>query len=88
MLKAFQKLVCNMTVEVHFLFSHLDKFAHNLGDVSDEQGERFHQDIKVMEERDQGRWNINMITDYCWSIKRDCLDAKHTRKSRKRKFLP
>ena len=28
-------------------------FADNLGDVSEEQGERFHQDIKVMEDRYQ-----------------------------------
>jgi hypothetical protein len=29
--------------------------------VSEEQGERFHQDIKEMEWRYQGRWNVNMI---------------------------
>ena len=35
----------------HYLHSHLDWFPENLGDVSEEQGERFHEDIKVMEER-------------------------------------
>ena len=44
-----------MILKVHFLFSQLDRFPDNLCDVSDEQGERFHQDIKVMEERCQGR---------------------------------
>ncbi|GBO98442.1 hypothetical protein EVAR_71737_1 [Eumeta japonica] len=34
---------------------HLDYFLENLGDVSEEQGERFHQDTKVMEKRYQGR---------------------------------
>ena len=29
----------------------------NLGAVSDEQDERFHQDIATMEERYQGRWD-------------------------------
>ena len=35
------------------LDSHLDFFAENLGTMSDEQGERFHQDIASMEQRYQ-----------------------------------
>ena len=51
MLDNFKKLGCNMSIKVHFLHSHLDYFPANLGDVSEEQGERFHQDIKEMERR-------------------------------------
>jgi hypothetical protein len=40
-------------------------FSENLGAVSEEQGERFHGDIKEMERRYQGRWNVNMMGDYC-----------------------
>jgi hypothetical protein len=29
--------------------------------VSEEQGERFHKDIKEMERRYQGRWNVNVV---------------------------
>jgi len=65
----------------------LDEFPENLGNVSDEQGERFHQDIKVMEQRHQGRWDINMMADYCWSLQRDCDVSCHSRRSNKRKFL-
>lgn len=88
MLLAFRDLGCNMSIKVHFLNSHLHQFPENLGDVSDEQGERFHQDLMVMEERYQGRWDKNMMADYCWSIKRDCPEEVHKRKSYKRKFLP
>ena len=88
MLLAFYDLGCNMSVKLHFLNSHLDKFPENLGAVSDEQGERFHQDLMTMEERYQGRWDINMMADYCWSIKRDCPEKVHKRQSYKRKFLP
>ncbi len=88
MLLAFRNLGCNMSVKLHFLNSHLDKFPSNLGAVSDEQGERFHQDLKTMEERYQGRWDKHMMADYCWSIKRDCPQEVHRRKSYKRKFLP
>lgn len=55
MLNCFQSLGCNMSIKVHYLHSHLDRFPENLGDTSEEQGERFHQDIKTMEDRYQGR---------------------------------
>jgi hypothetical protein len=71
MLNYFQTLGCNMSLKVHFLYSHLDYFPNNLGDFSEEQGERFHQDIKEMERRYQGRYDIHMMADYCWSLKRD-----------------
>ncbi|UYV81492.1 K02A2.6-like, partial [Cordylochernes scorpioides] len=48
-------LGCNMSLKIHFLHSHLDFFPDNLGAVSDEHGERFHQDISSMEKRYQGQ---------------------------------
>lgn len=88
MLKCFEKLGARMSIKVHYLYSHLDRFPDNLGDFSDEQGERFHQDIKVMEERYQGRWDEHMMADYCWNLLRDCPDVAHSRKSNKRAFRP
>ena len=58
-----------MTIKVHFLQSHSDRFPGNLGDVGDKRRERFHQDIKVMKERYQGRWDKKMMSDYCWCLK-------------------
>lgn len=86
MLSNFQKLGCNMSIKLHFLHSHIDFFPENLGAVSEEQGERFHQDIKVMESRYQGRWDANMMADYCWMLKRDEPDRKHKRKRFNRSF--
>ena len=51
LLKSIQDIGTNMSINVLFSHSHLDKFLDNCGDVSDEQGKRFHQDIKSMEER-------------------------------------
>ena len=42
---------CNMSIKLHFLNSHIDYFPENLGAVSEEQGERFHQDLKELEVR-------------------------------------
>ena len=70
LLGSYQQLGCNMSIKIHFLFSHLDQFPDNLGDHSDEQGERFHQDLKVMEDRYKERWDSSMLADHCWSITR------------------
>ena len=51
MLFHFNRLCCNMSVKVHYLHSHLDRFPENLGDLREEQGERFHQEIKTMKAR-------------------------------------
>lgn len=86
MLKCFKVLGCSMSIKVHFLNAHLDFFPENLGSVSEEQGERFHQDIKEMERRYQGRWDVNMMGDYCWMLHRENPEALHKRKSDKQSF--
>jgi hypothetical protein len=54
----FKLLDCNMILKLYLLASHLDYFPPNLGAVSEEQGERFHQDLKEVERRYQGRWDV------------------------------
>ena len=68
-MQSFQALGARMSIKMHFLHSHLDYFSEKCGDYSEEQGERFHQDISCMEERYQGRWDVNMLSDYCWCLK-------------------
>ena len=88
MLTDFRNLGCNMSVKMHYLFSHMDRFPKNLGSMTDEQGERFHLDLKEMETRYQGRWDAVMMADYCWNLKRDLSAAEHSRSSKKGKFKP
>ena len=68
-----------MSIEEHCLHSHLSEFPA--------QGEHFHQDVKVMEERYQGRWNCSMMADHCWSLMRDAPYAVYKRLATKRTFL-
>ncbi|UYV81646.1 hypothetical protein LAZ67_20001789 [Cordylochernes scorpioides] len=75
LLLSYKALGCNMSFKIHFLHSHLDFFPDNLGAVSDEHGERFHQDISSMEKRYQGKWSPAMLADYCWTLKRDLQQA-------------
>jgi len=54
MLTLYQAIGCNMSENPLFVVP-LDFFPGNLGKVSDEHGERFHQDILAMEKRYQGK---------------------------------
>lgn len=86
LLRSYQQLGCRMSLKIHFLHSHLDFFPENMGAVSDEQGERFHQDIKCMEQRYQGFWNEHMLADFCWMLYRDLPDKVYSRKSSAQRF--
>ena len=68
-----------MSLKIHFLHSHLNFFPPNLGAVSDEHGERFHEDITKMESNYQGKWNPSMMGYFCWMLLRDIPEAKYIR---------
>lgn len=72
-----------MTIKMHFLFSHLNFFPDNVGAESDEQGERFHQDMAEIEDRYKGFWDESLMADYCWFLIRED-DTPKKRKSSSR----
>ena len=76
-----------MSVKLHFLRLHLDFFPKNCGDLSEEQGEYFHQDIRIMEEGYQGWWDVNFLAEYDSCLKQDAVAAEHRRKSLKKLSL-
>ena len=51
----YHKIGCNLSLKIHMLHSYLDFFPDYCGMVSDEHGERFHQEIATMEKRYQGK---------------------------------
>ena len=83
LLKSYEDMGCRMSLKIHFLHSHLNFFLPNLGAVSDEHGERFHQDITKMESNYQGKWNPGMMGDFCWMLLCDTPEAKYTRSTKK-----
>ena len=85
MREAFRRLGSRMSSKLHFLHSRLKFFPENLGAVSDEHGERFHQDIAVVETRYKGKSNANMMGDYCWFLQKQSetkyhRNAKHVKR--------
>lgn len=79
-LQAYGDMGCRMSIKIHFLHSHLDFFPENLGKFSDEQGERFHQEMASIEQRFHGKNKIHMLADYCWSLKRETSDSSLKRR--------
>jgi len=84
LLQSYQKLGCNMSLKIHFVHSHLDFFPENCGEVSDEHGERFHQDISSMEKRYQGKWKCALLADYCWTLAIDAPNMEHKRQAKRK----
>ena len=71
LIQNYKNLGSCMFLKLHFLHSHLDFLRANLENVSEEYGERFHQDIQVIEKGYQGRWDEVMMGDYIWNLIRE-----------------
>ncbi|GBM59891.1 hypothetical protein AVEN_62370-1 [Araneus ventricosus] len=83
MLTLFKDFGCDMSLKIHFLDSHLNFFPDNYGQVSDEHGERFHQDVANMEKRYQGNWSTTNLSDYCWALIRDAPHIDYKRPAKR-----
>ena len=60
-------------------------FPENCGAVSNDHGERFHQDISSMGKRYQGKWNCAMLADYCRTLARDAPTMEYKRQAKRKK---
>lgn len=80
LLDSYQKLGRRMSLKIHILHSQFQFFPENVGMVSDEQGERFRQDIQLIERHYQGFRNCSMMADYCWMLYHNNPDTVYTRK--------
>lgn len=85
MINNFKAMGCRMSLKVHMLHAHLDKFKNNMGAYSEEQGERFHQDVMDFERRYQGQYNESMMGDYIWGLVRES-SYEHNKKSKRLHF--
>lgn len=66
MLMSFKRINVNVSLKIHFLQQHIDFFRDNLGKISDEHGERFHQQIRLIETRFQGKNVESMLAEFVW----------------------
>lgn len=77
--EAYKIMGCNFTYKMHLLRSHLDLFPDNIDTISDQHGEKLHQDMKPKEEHFAGQPVINMLARYCYEeaekVKRNQFSA-------------
>ena len=81
-LSSYRALGCNMSLKLHFLQCHLAIFPGNMGAVSDENGERFHQEIFQMQKKDTAANG----TQICWLITARCLYRRHQQMNTRQKI--
>jgi hypothetical protein len=86
MLECVHIVKCSISPKLHFLESYPDFFPQNLGEVRDEHGERFHQDIYIMGKWFMGRQKCGMLAEYCWSIVRETPESGYKRKRSRKMF--
>ena len=79
LLKSYEEMGCRMSLKLHMMHSHLDFFKSNMGDYSEEHGERFHQDVMEFEKRYQGQYNEHMMGDYVWNLIRETQPSQQRR---------
>lgn len=63
LVKIYGIVCCLMSLRDQILDAPLDKFKENIGAYSEEQGERFHQNMVDFERSYQGQHNMNMMGD-------------------------
>jgi site-specific DNA-adenine methylase len=73
LLNAYQTMRCNIALKIHILHSHLKFFPPNQRAVSDEHGERYRQDISIVEKKLAAKSSRNMLVEYCWNLIKRCL---------------
>lgn len=71
MLTAFQKLKVRMSLKVHFLHYHAEKFNEQSPAESDEHGERFHQVTARLEHWYSGKKLDSLLGDICWNLQEE-----------------
>jgi hypothetical protein len=52
-------------------------FPENMGAISDEHCDWFHQDISQIEKKYGRRWSPSMLADYFWSLVRETVSGKN-----------
>jgi hypothetical protein len=57
----------------------LEFLNENTGAVSDELGERFHEDISYIGKKYSGKWSPNIMADSCLSLIKATPTGEHKR---------
>jgi hypothetical protein len=77
-----------MSLQLHFLQSHLDFFPGNTAAFSEEQGEKVPAGHIPNGKRYSREWNSDVLADYCWTLRRETPNRRiQETKDDKKSFL-
>ena len=76
---------CLMSIKLHYLDKHLDKFPSNCGLLSDQQGENFHQQLLWWEKAYSNGNHDVMLADFNWNLNAE-TNWNLSRKTNKRAY--
>ena len=79
MISDFRAMGASLTVKLHLLHAHLDRFPSNCGQFSDEQAERGHQQLLPYENRFKGDRGVSFAGEVFHGLKRSI--SEHQRKA-------
>lgn len=71
MLTAFHHINVRMSLKIHFLHCHPDRFNDQSPAESDEHGERFHQVTARLEHWYSGKKLDALLGDICWNLQEE-----------------
>jgi len=55
-----------------------------MGAVSDEDSEKFHQNISQTQKRNSGKWSPVTLAEGCWNLTRETPTGENKRQKKKR----
>ena len=84
MLTKYQEMGANMSIKVHFLHSHLDRFPKTWVIFRKSKVKDFTRTQKLW--RRDIKMGGTYVADYCWCLQRDCPNDPHHWKSYKQCF--
>lgn len=79
MVANFGRMECNMSLKLHLLAAHLDKFPENLSTWSEQHGERAHQEINTSVQLHPSTSTKRVLTERMEQIKKPAKNFHHSK---------
>jgi len=76
MITAFHRLGVSMSLKIHFMHCHVEKFAQQSPAESDQHGERFHQVTASLEHWYSGKKLDSLLGDICWNLQQEIEETE------------
>ncbi len=77
LLSNYQQMGCNMSLKLHFLDEHIDRFPVFLSSMSEQHGERGHQEMKGPSRLYPSTESVRVMSERCFQIQTRPVQLQH-----------